>query len=58
MTVKRFRASLGLKSTRQQHHSLESISVPIQDIRERFPMMGARGLVTKLRKEFNLRVAE
>lgn len=58
-SLKRKRREWGLHSTRQQKHSIESINAAIQDIRSRFPSMGARSIVNVLRQDYgDMRVPE
>jgi len=49
ITVRRLRKQYGLKSTRQQKHTLESVYEKVRDIRERFPMRGVRAIRQNLR---------
>ena len=52
------RASWGLRSTRQQRQTTETIAASVQEIRHRFPTMGARQMVVTLRQDYNVRVPE
>ncbi|KAI9437413.1 hypothetical protein F5148DRAFT_1262673 [Russula earlei] len=49
---------LGLRGTRQQQASFETIALFVQEIRERFSTMGARQMVTTLRQDYSLKVPE
>lgn len=49
---------MGLKGTRQQSASSETFGPFIQDIRARFPTMGARQMVTTLRQDYSIKVSE
>ncbi|KZT10471.1 uncharacterized protein LAESUDRAFT_755968 [Laetiporus sulphureus 93-53] len=58
-SLKRKRKDWGLESTRQQKQTTETISAAIQDIRQRFPNMGARTMVNVLRQDYgDIRVPE
>lgn len=57
-SVQRFRAKLGLLNTRQQNQTFETISPFIQEIRGRFPTMGARQMVTTMRQDYKIKVPE
>lgn len=54
----RNREDWGLKSTKRQGHTVESIAQAAQEIRGRFPTMGARAMVTTLRQDYGIRVPE
>jgi hypothetical protein len=56
--LKKIRKVLGLKGTRQQNATFESIAPFIQEIRDRFPTMGAWQMVTTLRQDYSLKVPE
>ena len=45
-------------NTRQQKHTFETIAPFIKEIKNRFPNMGARQLVTTLRQDYKLKVPE
>jgi hypothetical protein len=45
-------------NTRQQKHTFETIAPFIKEIKDRFPNMGARQLVTTLRQNYQLKVSE
>jgi hypothetical protein len=49
---------VGLKGTRQQNATFETIAPFIQEIRNRFPTMGARQMITTLRQDYSLKVPE
>jgi hypothetical protein len=57
-SLQRARTKLGLKGTRQQKASFETIASFIEEIRQRFPMMGARQMVTTMRQDYTLKVPE
>jgi hypothetical protein len=57
-SVQRIRKKLGLKGTRQQGVEVETIVPLIQEIRSRFPTMGARAMVTVLRQDHDIKVPE
>jgi hypothetical protein len=50
VTFRRLRKKWGLKSTRQQKHTMESIYDKVHDIRERFPFRGAESIRKNLRE--------
>ncbi|KAF5377829.1 hypothetical protein D9615_006831 [Tricholomella constricta] len=54
----RVRAKLGLLGTRKRNASFEEITPFLLEIRERFPTMGARQMVTVLRLDYELKVPE
>jgi len=47
-----------MQNTRQQKNTFETITPFIQEIKEHFPTMGARQLVTTLRQNYKLKVSE
>ena len=49
---------MGLKGTRQQNATFDTIAPFVQEIRDRFPTMGARQMVTTLRQDYSLKVPE
>jgi len=49
ITVRRLRKQYGLKSTRQQKHTMDSIYDRVREIRERFPFRGANAIRKNLR---------
>ncbi|KAL4269040.1 hypothetical protein AB1N83_001842 [Pleurotus pulmonarius] len=57
-SVKRLRKRWGLKGTRQQKHTFETLAPFIQEIRARFPSMGARSMVSALRLDYGVKAAE
>ncbi|KAJ6534299.1 hypothetical protein B0H19DRAFT_1272015 [Mycena capillaripes] len=57
-SVQRLRQTLDLKGVRQQAASFEMITPFYLEIRERFPMMGARAMVALLRQDYSIKVAE
>lgn len=57
-SVKRLRKSWGLKGTRQQKHTFDTLAPFIQEIRARFPSMGARSMVSTLRLDYGVKAAE
>ncbi|KAL0960439.1 hypothetical protein HGRIS_005482 [Hohenbuehelia grisea] len=57
-TMKRLRRKWGFASTRQQRNTFETIAPFVQEIRSRFPTMGARSMVSALRQDYGLRVPE
>ncbi|KAJ7718872.1 hypothetical protein DFH07DRAFT_872378 [Mycena maculata] len=57
-TVQRQRKELQLSGVRQQQATFESITPFYQDIRERFPTMGARNMVSLLRQDYSIKVSE
>ncbi|KAF5377194.1 hypothetical protein D9615_006459 [Tricholomella constricta] len=57
-SLKRVRAKLGLVGTRKRNASFEEIAPFLLEIRERFPTMGARQMVTVLRHDYELKVPE
>ncbi|KAG6808192.1 hypothetical protein H0H92_005087, partial [Tricholoma furcatifolium] len=54
----RIRDKLGLKGTRQRGATIEDIAPYVQDIRSRFPTMGARQMVNVLRQDHLIKVPE
>jgi hypothetical protein len=58
MSLKRIRKAMGLKGTRQQNATFETIAPFIKEIRDLFPTMGARQMVTTLRQDYSLKVPE
>lgn len=54
--VQRLRKKWGLKSTRQQAHTIETIAVHVAEIKRRFPNRGADSITKALRIENNIRV--
>jgi len=57
-SVKRLRKKFGYLGTAQQGHTPESIAPFIQEIRQRFPTMGARSMVVTLRQDHRVKVSE
>ncbi|KAF7424812.1 hypothetical protein PC9H_010123 [Pleurotus ostreatus] len=53
-SVKRVRKSLGLLSTRQQKHSLDSINRQIEEIRARFPTRGIENIRKSLHTDYGM----
>jgi hypothetical protein len=49
-TVRRLRKKWGLKSTRQQKHTFETIYEKVRDIRKRFPFRGAESIRKNMRE--------
>ncbi|KAF8200101.1 hypothetical protein BJ912DRAFT_873378 [Pholiota molesta] len=54
-SIKRLRRKWGLKSTRQQRHTIESIASAINEIRQKFPSRGAETIRKELRVSHNIR---
>ncbi|KAJ7827354.1 hypothetical protein B0H14DRAFT_2595352 [Mycena olivaceomarginata] len=57
-SIQRLRKKLGLKGVRQQAATFDSIAPFYEEIRERFPMMGARAMVALLRQDYGIKVGE
>lgn len=57
-SLQRLRKKMGLEGTRQRAASFETIAPFIQEIRGRFPTMGARQMVTTLRQDYSLKASE
>jgi len=57
-SLRRVRIKIGLKGTRQQDASYEDIRPFVQEIRARFPTMGARQMVTLLHQNYLMKVPE
>ncbi|KAJ7630220.1 hypothetical protein FB45DRAFT_1150186 [Roridomyces roridus] len=57
-SVKRFRKKWGLKSTRQQKHTPETILQYVLDIKSKYPHRGTLAVRKNLRQEFGMHVAE
>ncbi|KAH9895573.1 hypothetical protein C8Q73DRAFT_644418 [Cubamyces lactineus] len=57
-SVRRLRDRWGLRGVRSQKHTLETIHAKVQEIRQRFPTMGARSMVVHLRQNYGIRVPE
>ena len=55
-TVRRRRKVWGLKSTRQQKHTVQSIAAYVDDIKKRFPERGAETIRKALLLENKIRV--
>lgn len=55
-SLKRRRKEWGLLSTRQQKHTLDSISGPVAEIRKRFPNRGQDGMKKALLIEYKMKV--
>lgn len=55
-SIKRLRRKWGLRSTRQQGHTMESITEAIQNIREQYPTRGGEMIRKQLRLDLNIRV--
>lgn len=53
-SVKRVRKSLGLLSTRQQKHNLNSIHRQIEEIRARFPTRGIENIRKSLHTDYGM----
>ena len=47
--MRRLRKQYGLKSTRQQKHTVDTIYDKVRDIRQRFPLRGANAIRLNLR---------
>ncbi|PBK62409.1 hypothetical protein ARMSODRAFT_895602, partial [Armillaria solidipes] len=56
-SFKRMRKRMGFLSTRQQGHTVETITEPIEELRERFPKAGYFELKKHLRIDHKLRVS-
>ncbi len=57
-SVKRLKKRWGIKGTRSQKHTLESISGPITELKTRYSMAGARKVTEFLRTQFDMHVPE
>ncbi|KAI9070331.1 hypothetical protein FKP32DRAFT_1663038 [Trametes sanguinea] len=57
-SVRRLRERWGLQGTRKQKHTMETIHDAVQEIRKRYPNMGARGMAVHLRQKYEMRVPE
>ncbi|KAH9947774.1 hypothetical protein B0H21DRAFT_310604 [Amylocystis lapponica] len=57
-SLKRMRKAWGLKSTRQQKHTVASIAPAVEQIRARAPKMGARQMVVRLREDYMIKAPE
>ena len=57
-SIQRHRVKWGLLGTRQQKQSFNAITPFVQEIKERFPNMGARQLVSTLRQDYLIKVSE
>ena len=57
-SVQRIRKGLGLQGTIQQAATFETITEIYKVLRERFPTMGARRMVTVMQQEYSIRVPE
>jgi hypothetical protein len=57
-SIQRLRKKLGLKGVRQQAATFDSIAPFYEEIRERFPTMGARTMVSVLRQDYGIKVGE
>lgn len=55
-SVQRIRGNLALPSTRQQNHTIQSISHEVDRIKERFPNRGADSIRKALQLESGIRV--
>jgi hypothetical protein len=55
-SVKKLRKKWNLQSTRQQGHTIDSISAAVSEIRERFPSRGNENIRKTLLKEYDMRV--
>ncbi|KAI0712154.1 hypothetical protein C8Q76DRAFT_621798 [Earliella scabrosa] len=53
-SVKRIRTKLGLKKTRQQGHTIDSIHTQMMEIKKRFPTAGFNEIAKKLRLNYNI----
>ncbi|SJK98939.1 uncharacterized protein ARMOST_02217 [Armillaria ostoyae] len=56
-SFKRMRKRMGFLSTRQQGHTVETITEPIEELREHFPKAGYFELKKHLRIDHKLRVS-
>jgi len=56
-SYKAIRKRLGLLSTRQQGHTVESIRGPIEELRIMWPKAGARDMVGLLEQKYDIKVA-
>ncbi|KAA1467108.1 hypothetical protein DENSPDRAFT_769383 [Dentipellis sp. KUC8613] len=54
-SVKRFRTKWGFLSTRQQRHTLDTVTPFIEVIKRRYPQRGADAITKALRMEYNIR---
>jgi hypothetical protein len=57
-SLRRVREKIGLRGTRQQKANFEIIGPFVQEIRARYPTMGAHQMVTTLRQDYSLKVPE
>ncbi|KAJ7769107.1 hypothetical protein DFH07DRAFT_866763 [Mycena maculata] len=58
ISVRRLRKEWGLKSTRQQKHTSQSIEPFVKEIKSKFPHHGILAVWKNLRQEFNVRASE
>ncbi|KAJ7079727.1 hypothetical protein B0H15DRAFT_787815 [Mycena belliarum] len=58
ISVRRLRKQLGLKRTRQQKHTTESIKEQVLEIKKKFPHRGILAVRKNLRQEFKIRASE
>lgn len=56
ISVRRLRKKWELKSTRQQKHTIESITESIKAIRKHCPSRGAEAIRKQLRIDYDIRV--
>lgn len=47
---------LGIQGTRVQHHTVESITPAVLDLRRRFPTVGSREIINILSLHYDIRV--
>ena len=57
-SVQRLRKTLHLKGTVQEAASFKTLEKVYDVIRERFPRMGARQMVTTIRQDYSIKVSE
>ncbi|KAF8529989.1 hypothetical protein JB92DRAFT_2825664 [Gautieria morchelliformis] len=56
-SLKRMRKILGLQSTRQQAHTLETAAAALLRVRARYPKAGTRDMITQAFREENIKVS-
>lgn len=56
--LKKYAKIIGLKGTRAQGHTFETIAQPIAELRKKFPKAGVLVLRTLLLNDFGMRVSK
>ncbi|KAF8527657.1 hypothetical protein JB92DRAFT_3139803 [Gautieria morchelliformis] len=56
-SLKRMRKGLGLESTRQQAHTLDTAAAALLQVRSRYPKAGARDMITHAFREEHIKVS-